>query len=66
MQIPPMNVQDIPRSFEFCFATIGVCVFGALTSVGALFYFWAERGVDGALPIKTSALKKYLKEGIIL
>ena len=24
---------------EICLATIGVCVFGALTSVGALFYF---------------------------
>ena len=22
-----MGIQDIPYSFEFCFATIGVCVF---------------------------------------
>ena len=26
----------------FCLATIGVCVFRALTSVGALFYFMKE------------------------
>lgn len=27
------------HSFKFCFATIGVCVFRASTTVGALFYF---------------------------
>ncbi len=25
---------------KVCFATVGVCVFRALTSVGALFYSW--------------------------
>ena len=35
MQIPKMGV--FAHSIQFCFATSGVCVLCALTSVGALF-----------------------------
>ena len=37
MQIPYVGMAT--RSYKFCLATTGVCVFCALTSVGALFYF---------------------------
>ena len=40
LQIPQITCDDLSFPFIwFCVATIGVCVFGALTSVGALFYF---------------------------
>ena len=41
-QIPRLSMCRIyiPISNSICLATIGVCVFRALTSVGALFYFW--------------------------
>lgn len=37
MQIPFMCVLDYTLTHNDCLATIGVCVFCALTSVGALF-----------------------------
>ena len=37
MQIPYVGV--FARSYKFCLATTGVCVFCALTSVGALFIY---------------------------
>ena len=37
-----------PCSVSTCLATIGVCVFGALTSVGALFYFCGKGIVEMA------------------
>ena len=40
LQIPQITCDDLSFLFIwFCVATIGVCVFGALTSVDALFYF---------------------------
>ena len=40
LQIPQIMCDDLSFPFIwFCVATSGVCVFGALTSVGALFYF---------------------------
>ena len=40
MQIPFTAIcVYIPILYKVCLATIGVCVFGALASVGALFYF---------------------------
>ena len=51
--------QRCSNSILICLATIGVCVFGALTSVGALFYFWEEKSNVKkmiALLISTSVL----------
>ena len=43
LQIPQITCDDLSFPFIwFCVATIGVCVFGALTSVGALFYFYNQ------------------------
>ena len=40
LQIPRIECDDLSFPFIwFCLATIGVCVFGALTLVGALFLF---------------------------
>jgi len=40
MQIPEVGTQGLlPRSISTCLATIGVCVFSVLASVGTLFYF---------------------------
>ena len=39
VQIPRIRTQRIlSLTISICLATIGVCVLGALTSVGALFY----------------------------
>ena len=48
MQIPTVDSIEVVLALTVGLATIGVCVFCALTSVGALFYFCGDLKVTTA------------------